>query len=58
MADGVSQEKPTFLERSWKAIVLRQWGPEYNRSDDAYEFSNGRKFESSDRGDSGVYEND
>ena len=58
MTDGVNQEKPTFLVRSWKAIVLRKWGAEFSRSDTAYEFSNGKRYESSDRGDSGVYEND
>jgi len=58
MANGVPQDKPTFLVRSWKVLVLKAFGPDYNRSDECYEFSNGRKFESSDRGDSGVYEKD
>lgn len=41
--------------QSWGAIVKRAWGSEYNRPDVSYEFSNGRKFLSTDRDESGVY---
>lgn len=34
----------------------QSWGPEYNRPDVGYVFSNNRKFLSSDRSDSGLYE--
>ena len=36
-------------------LVLEQ-DPEHFEVEDVYEFSNGRKFKSTDRSDSGVYE--
>ena len=41
--------------QSWGAMVKRAWGPEYHKPDVAYVFSNGRRFLSTDRDESGVY---
>lgn len=38
------------------AKVKQAWGPEYVKPDVAYEFSNGRKFLSSDKSSSGIYD--
>lgn len=40
---------------NFNQLVRKIWGKEFNKSDVAYEFSNGRKFESSDRGTTGIY---
>ena len=41
---------------NWGDLVRRAWGPEFNMPDKgAYEFSNGRKWESTDRGLTGLY---
>lgn len=40
---------------SWADEVQRQWGPEWARPDVAYEMSNGRKFDSTDRYVTGIY---
>ena len=34
-----------FKVIDWNAEVKKVWGPEYNRPEVSYEFSNGRKFE-------------
>ena len=37
-------------------LVTKSWGGEYNAPDHGiYQFSNGRRFDSSDRGNSGIY---
>jgi hypothetical protein len=42
---------------SWKEMVIRAWGSEFSAPDRrAYEFSSGRGFDSTDRGDTGLYE--
>ena len=41
---------------SWTDMVQRAWGSEYNAPDKgAYEFSGGRQFESTDTGQTGLY---
>lgn len=40
---------------SWADEVQRQWGAEWSRPDVAYEMSNGRKFDSTDRYTTGIY---
>ncbi len=52
----MEQTKPvTTRVLNWAAEVRKAWGDEYQKPDVAYEFSNGRKFESSDRGTTGFY---
>jgi hypothetical protein len=34
-----------FSVLDWNALVRDQWGPEYNKPETSYVFSNGRKFE-------------
>ena len=39
-------------------MVVRAWGSEYNIPDrGAYEFSNGRRFDSTDKNNTGIYRN-
>lgn len=40
---------------SWQDEVERMWGAEWARPDVAYEMSNGRKFDSTDRYTTGIY---
>lgn len=47
--------EPTTREYSYAAMVLAT-DPDHYKPDVAYEFSNGRKFESTDGTDSGIYE--
>lgn len=35
----------TFRVIDWNAEVRKAWGPEWNKPEVEYEFSNGRKFE-------------
>jgi len=50
------QSKPVNTSNSTQQEKVRKaWGSEYDKSDVVYEFSNGRKFESSDRGTTGIY---
>ena len=50
------QSKPvTTQETTQLQKVRKAWGKEYDKSDIVYEFSNGKQFESSDRGTSGIY---
>lgn len=42
---------------SWLDLVMRAWGSEFNAPDhNIYVFSNGRAFDSTDRGDTGIYD--
>jgi hypothetical protein len=45
----------TTRSYSWADEVQRQWGAEFFRPDVAYEMSNGRKFDSTDRYTTGIY---
>lgn len=41
---------------SWDDLVRRSWGSEFSAADKGiYEFSNGRRFDSTDRGTTGIY---
>lgn len=55
MVDQVKQINTRTRKISVSAMVKKAWGSEYSRRDVVYEFSNGRRFESTDRGESGVY---
>lgn len=48
-------QKVTTRSYSFRSEVLKKWGPEYNKPDVAYRFSNGRTFDSTDRATSGIY---
>ncbi len=40
----------------WNQLCIRAWGSEFNAPDrGTYEFSYGRKFDSTDRGETGIY---
>lgn len=54
MAD--TQQLVHFTNRSWKEIVQKAQGKDAAKPDVVYEFSNGRKFESTDATDHGIYE--
>lgn len=56
MTDSVKQPNTTTRTLDLGAEIKKRWGAEWGKSDIAYEFSNGRKFENSDRSESGVYE--
>jgi hypothetical protein len=41
---------------SWEEQVIRVWGSDFRAPDRGiYEFSGGRKFDSTDRGNTGIY---
>ena len=40
---------------SWLQLVQGAWGERWNAPDQAYQFSNGRRFDSTDRTNRGVY---
>lgn len=40
-----SNPKPSFRVIDMNAEVKKMWGPEWNKPEVSYEFSNGRKFE-------------
>lgn len=39
----------------WRSLCQRAEGKDWTKPDVAYEFSNGRTFDSTDRSDSGIY---
>ncbi len=48
--------KVTTRSISWRDIVIRAWGEDWRAPDrGAYEFSSGRKFDSTDNGTTGIY---
>ena len=47
---------PSSRVIDWAALVRKAWGPEYDQPDKAYEWSNGRKFDSTDGARGGIYE--
>jgi hypothetical protein len=53
MPNNESDAKFTVLD--WNAEVKKAWGPEWNKPEPAYEFSNGRKFVLR-TGDAAIYE--
>ena len=40
----------------FKSLVLAEEGPSYNEPEVVYEFSDGKKFKSTDATDSGIYD--
>ncbi len=43
---------------SWQDMVIREWGSEWNAPDhDIYVFDGSRSFDSTDRGNTGIYNN-
>lgn len=48
--------KVSWRTISWLDMVTRAWGSEFRAPDHGtYEFSNGRKFDSTDQGNTGFY---
>jgi len=45
----------TYRQYDWRTQVVRAFGPEFYRPDTAYRFNNGRRFDDSDKGTTGVY---
>lgn len=52
-----NEQQVRTRELSYKELVQKTWGKDWKKPDPAYEFS-GRTFESTDRTDSGIYEQD
>lgn len=50
-----NESAPKFRVIDLNAEIKKVWGPEWNRAETAYEFSNGRKFELR-TGDAAIYE--
>jgi hypothetical protein len=45
---------PVFRELDWNAKLREAYGPDWNKAERSYEFSNGRKFELR-TGDAAIY---
>lgn len=58
MTDSVKQPNTRTRVIDLGAEAKKAWGTEFARPDVGYEFSNGRKFDSSDKSESGIYSND
>jgi len=52
----MSDDAPDFRDYSWLDLVLEADPDHYEPEEGVYEFSNGRKFESTDKSDSGIYD--
>jgi hypothetical protein len=52
MADN--ENAPNFTEYNLSAEIKKIWGPNWNKPEVSYEFSNGRKFELR-TGDAAIY---
>lgn len=52
----MADQKVRMTDYSFKALVVAA-DPDHYKKDVAYEFSGERKFESTDSGSSGIYEN-
>ena len=51
--------KVSSRQLNWLQMVERAWGSEFNAPDHGiYEWSNGRKFDSTDKGTTGIYNDD
>lgn len=49
--------KVTSRNVSWRDQVVRAWGDQWAQPDhNVYQFSNGRTFDSTDQGTTGIYE--
>ena len=51
----MAENKVNFREINLSAEIKKIWGPEWNKPETSYEFSNGRKFELR-TGDAAIYE--
>lgn len=48
--------KVTTRDISWLDMAMRAWGSEFNAPDHGvYRWSNGREFDSTDKGQTGIY---
>lgn len=45
----------SFRTLNYREMVMEMWGPAFNLNDTAYEMNNGRKFDSTDRYKTGIY---
>ena len=55
MVDQVKQITTRFRKIDYGAQVKKAWGIEYGQADTGYIMSNGRKFDNTDRAETGVY---
>jgi hypothetical protein len=55
MANGIPTDPPVSRIIDFGALVKEALGDAYHKHEVVYKFSNGRKFESSDYGTSGIY---
>lgn len=56
MTDSVKQPNSNARSIDLGAEIKKAWGALWSKADVGYEFSTGRKFDNSDRSESGVYE--
>jgi hypothetical protein len=47
--------KPTTRTIDWTALVRKAWGDDYLKKEIVYEFSDGKKYQSTDSSTSGFY---
>lgn len=50
-----NEQRVKTRELSWKDLVQKAWGKDWNKNEVVYEFGE-RKFESTDKTSSGIYE--
>ena len=55
MPNAINTDPPTQRVIDFKSLVVKAFGDQWLNPETAYEFSNGRKFESSDQSTSGIY---
>ena len=55
MSNGIPTDPPTQRIIDFKSLVVKAWADQWLKPETVYEFSNGRKFESSDQSTSGIY---
>lgn len=51
----MSDQRVTTQTVNYKDLVVKAEGKDYKKPEPSYEFSNGRKFESTDATESGIY---
>ena len=56
MADQTNgSAPPTVRIIDWQGLVRKAWGDEWLKKEKVYECSDGRKYESTDSGTTGIY---
>ncbi len=50
------QQQVTYTSRTILEMAQKAWGKDWNKPDVVYEFSNGKKYESTDMTDAGIYD--